>query len=195
MTYLAITPSSGDTQYYPLELTEGSEIRIGRDAGCDISLPDASFLSRVHCIISRTNGQLIIRDNNSSNGIFSSADGHKVDTEFLEQNTEYRMGDCMLMLQERDDMVQPQAYPQAEAYPQPQAYPQAEAYPQPQAYPQAQAYPQPQAYPQAQAYPQPQAYPQAEAYPQPQAYPQAQAYPQPQAYPQAQAYPQPQAYP
>ena len=202
MISLNITKSTGETINYPFELTEGSVCRIGRDDSCEISLPEETYLSRVHCIISYANGQLIIQDNQSSNGIFLNEE--RIISDFLVMNAPYRIGGCTMVVEEQEQPApqeyapyaaapqaypqQPQAYPQA--YPQqPQAYPQ--AYPQqPQAYPQA--YPQqPQAYPQA--YPQqPQAYPQA--YPQqPQAYPQA--YPQqPQAYPQA--YPQqPQAYP
>ena len=210
MISLNITKSSGETIRYPFDLTEGSTCRIGRDASCEISLPDETYLSRVHCIITYSSGQLIIQDNRSSNGVFFRE--QRIVSDYMHLEETYRLGECTLVAKQEQDT--PAAYPQqASAYP--QSYPQPSAYPQqasayPQSYPQ-QASTYPQSYPQQataypQSYPQPSAYPQqASAYPQsypqqasayPQSYPQQasaypQSYPQPSAYPQqASAYPQ-----
>ncbi len=225
MIKVHISLSNGETAIYSFALTEGMQLSIGRDASCDISLPSESYMSRVHCIISYTNGQLVIQDNQSSNGIFLG--NQRIVSDFLVMGQAYRFGSCTMVVSEEEasEEVQtpyepssapyaqqpayptsapayPQAYPQTQGYVQPQSYPQA-AYPQPTAYPQQPSVaPQPEAYPQA--YPQPTAYPQPSAAPQPGAYPQA--YPQPTAYPQQpsvapqpeaypQAYPQPTAYP
>ena len=164
MICIDITTSSGESRRFSFDLTDGTEIRIGRDESCDVALPGETYLSRVHCIISYANGQIAIRDNQSSNGIYLN--GERIIVDDLVMNEEYKLGDCMMIASEdntsqaTNDYVPMYGAPPAQGY---SAYPQAEAYPQPTAYPQPQAYPQPTAYPQPQAYPQPAAYPQPEA--------------------------------
>ena len=177
MISIDITTSTGESRRFSFDITDGAEIRIGRDEQCDVALPGETYLSRVHCIISYTNGQIVIQDNQSSNGVYLN--GERIISDFLVMNEPYKLGDCTMLATE-DTSTQatndsygnypqpaptqgyPTAYPQAEAYPQPQAYPQAEAYPQPAEYPaatsaEAEAYPQPVEYQaEAEAYPQPQ---------------------------------------
>ena len=216
MISVTITRPNGENSVYRFALSEGVQCRIGRDTACEISLPEEDYLSRVHCLILYSNGQLIIQDNQSSNGIFLK--DQRIVSDFLIMNEPYRMGNCYMTVQEDDDAVdeqeedgafepvyagdygQPVVYPSpTQAYPvQPQPYPPSGASPQPQAYPQPDSYPaQPQPYPPLGASPQPQAYPQPGSYPaQPQPYPPSGASPQPQAYPQPESYPaQPQPYP
>ena len=223
MISIYITHSTGETTAYQFALTEGVQFRIGRDPSCEISLPEETYLSRVHCFISYTNGQFVIQDNQSSNGVFLG--DQRIVSDFLVMNQPYRMGNCTMVVQEDESAEgeegavypqaatpstlsqpysQPESYPAAtqpypaptQAYPLPaQAYPQPAAYPQPESYPQPAAYPQPESYPQPAAYPQPESYPQPAAYPQPESYPQPAAYPQPESYPQPAAYPQPESYP
>ena len=223
MISIYITHSTGETTAYQFALTEGVQFRIGRDPSCEISLPEETYLSRVHCFISYTNGQFVIQDNQSSNGVFLG--DQRIVSDFLVMNQPYRMGNCTMVVQEDESAEgeegavypqaatpstlsqpysQPESYPAAtqpypaptQAYPLPaQAYPQPAAYPQPESYPQPAAYPQPESYPQPAAYPQPESYPQPAAYPQPESYPQPAAYPQPESYPQPEASPQPESYP
>ena len=211
MICVTITRMNGETTAYRFALAEGVQCRIGRDATCEISLPEENYLSRVHCLIFYSNGQLIIQDNQSSNGVFLG--DQRIVSDFLVMNEAYRMGDCYMTVQEDEDAPdqqestyepgpgyasgygQPVAYPSpTQAYPAQQTYASVEAYPsQPQPYSQPVATPPMQAYPQAGGYSQPSAYPAAQGYPQ--AYPPTAAYPQMGAYPAQQVYPQSPVYP
>ena len=218
MISVTITHTNGETTAYRFALAEGVRYRIGRDTSCEISLPNEEYLSRVHCFILYSNGQLMIQDNQSSNGVFLG--DQRITSDFLVMNQPYRIGYCYMTVQEDDTpdeqevpyqaapayasayppssaySVPTQAYPTpTQPYPVPQAYPPSSGYPQVGAYPAPQAYPQPEAYPAQQVYPQPVAYPQAEAYPAQQVYPQPAIYPQAEAYPTQQVYPQPGVYP
>ncbi len=212
MISVTITHTNGETTAYHFALVEGVRYRIGRDTSCEISLPDEEYLSRVHCFILYSNGQLMIQDNQSSNGVF--LDDQRITSDFLVMNQPYRIGYCYMTVQEDDTLDEQEvpyqappayasAYPPSSAYPVPtqayptptQAYPVPQAYPPSAGYPQVGAYPAPQAYPQAEVYPTQQVYPQPVAYPQAEAYPARQVYPQPAVYPQAGAYPAQQVYP
>jgi len=53
----------------------GRSIKIGRDASCEICVDDP-HVSRVHCVINSVDGALILRDLESTNGVF--VNGNKV---------------------------------------------------------------------------------------------------------------------
>lgn len=129
MISISITTGSGETRLFCFELTEGTVIRIGRDEMCEIALPEEIHVSRVHCIICYTNGQLIIQDNQSSNGIFLNEE--RVIADYLMMNAVYKMGSCTMFVM--DEAYAPAQFsypaqdPAAFALP-PAAYPQASSY-------------------------------------------------------------------
>ena len=218
MISITITHTNGETTAYRFALAEGVRYRIGRDASCEISLPGEEYLSRVHCFIQYSNWQLMIQDNQSSNGVFLGE--QRITSDFLVMDQPYRIGYCYMTVREDDTPAESEVpyqtssaygapYPPSaaysaptQAYPAPQPFPSSAAYPVPQAYPPSTGYPQAEAYPASQTYPQPTAYPSAETYSAPQTYPQPVAYPQPEtysvpqgAYPQSSPYPTVETYP
>ena len=48
----------------------GDEITVGRASGCQIALPDDTFVSQLHARIFRKDGQLQVEDLGSTNGTF-----------------------------------------------------------------------------------------------------------------------------
>ena len=100
MISVTITHTNGETTAYRFALVEGVRYRIGRDTSCEISLPDEEYLSRVHCFILYSNGQLMIQDNQSSNGVF--LDDQRITSDFLVMNQPYRIGYCYMTVQEDD---------------------------------------------------------------------------------------------
>ena len=211
MISVLITNSAGVTSTHTFAVGEGMQFRVGRDECCEVSLPQETFLSRVHCVIGYSNGQLTILDNQSSNGVFLN--GQRIVSDFLVMNQPYRLGDCTMTVCEVEEETETagaetQAYAQQPAtYPgdqqQPAAYPQSAYansstdYSQP--LPATQSYPMPPEYqptPPTQSYPMPPEYQQpspTQPYPVQPGYPQ-QPYGTPQGYPSQQApYPYPPA--
>lgn len=211
MISVLITNSAGVTSTHTFAVGEGMQFRVGRDECCEVSLPQETFLSRVHCVIGYSNGQLTILDNQSSNGVFLN--GQRIVSDFLVMNQPYRLGDCTMTVCEVEEEAETagaetQAYAQQPAtYPgdqqQPAAYPQSAYansstdYSQP--LPATQSYPMPPEYqptPPTQSYPMPPEYQQpspTQPYPVQPGYPQ-QPYGTPQGYPSQQApYPYPPA--
>jgi pSer/pThr/pTyr-binding forkhead associated (FHA) protein len=48
----------------------GDEITVGRASGCQIALPDDTFVSQLHARVFRRDGQLYVEDLGSTNGTF-----------------------------------------------------------------------------------------------------------------------------
>lgn len=100
MLTVTITNVFGETSRQTYALEEGMRCRIGRDESCEISVPGESHLSRVHCILSYENGQLIIQDNQSSNGVFLN--GERIVSDFLRLDEPYSLGDVTMVVSEGD---------------------------------------------------------------------------------------------
>lgn len=64
---LVVTHEGGAEQRVPLD---GGELRIGKQADCNVSLPEDAYLSRRHARLYSQNGQLLLEDLGSSNGTF-----------------------------------------------------------------------------------------------------------------------------
>lgn len=73
----------------PIERTFEAPFRIGRDAACEIVIQNG-FVSRVHLEVSYEADQWIIKDLNSSNGLY--VDGQRVQTIGLGEKTVVRLG-------------------------------------------------------------------------------------------------------
>jgi hypothetical protein len=61
-----VEPPADRGQYYDL----GDELTVGRASGCQISLPDDTFVSQLHARIFRREGQIYVEDLGSTNGTF-----------------------------------------------------------------------------------------------------------------------------
>ena len=89
-TQLILTFPDGTRQILPL-LAE--VVRIGRDTeNNDLALPkEFKSISRRHCEIRREAGGYVLLDLNSGNGVY--VNGQKVDTIYLRDGDEIRIGD------------------------------------------------------------------------------------------------------
>ncbi len=61
-----VEPPSDRGRTYDL----GDELTVGRASGCQISLPDDTFVSQLHARIFRRDGQVYVEDLGSTNGTF-----------------------------------------------------------------------------------------------------------------------------
>jgi pSer/pThr/pTyr-binding forkhead associated (FHA) protein len=61
-----VEPPSDRGRIYDL----GDELTVGRASGCQISLPDDTFVSQLHARIFRREGQIYVEDLGSTNGTF-----------------------------------------------------------------------------------------------------------------------------
>ena len=61
-----VDPPSDRGRIYDL----GDELTVGRASGCQISLPDDTFVSQLHARIFRRDGQIFVEDLGSTNGTF-----------------------------------------------------------------------------------------------------------------------------
>jgi len=87
----------------------GAPLLIGREQGCQIALPDA-LISRKHCEIVLSAGQILLRDLGSSNATF--VNGKPVDTCTLQPGDQVMLGRTVLLVSEEDhseDAAQPEA--------------------------------------------------------------------------------------
>jgi len=62
----AVEPASERGKVYEL----GDELTVGRASGCQIALPDDTFVSQLHARIFRREGQIYVEDLGSTNGTF-----------------------------------------------------------------------------------------------------------------------------
>lgn len=65
---VAITKESGDGQVFNFTIRD--ELKIGRGRRCKMSLPEDNALSEVHCSILLKQGELYVKDENSTNGTY-----------------------------------------------------------------------------------------------------------------------------
>jgi pSer/pThr/pTyr-binding forkhead associated (FHA) protein len=66
MRLKVVEPASDRGRTYDL----GDELTAGRASGCQISLPDDTFVSQLHARIFRRDGQIYVEDLGSTNGTF-----------------------------------------------------------------------------------------------------------------------------
>ena len=97
MNILKLTKPNGHQQLITLDLEEGAIWMVGRAEVCKICIPDDTELADKHCIITRKDGALIIRDNMSPTGI--SVGGSKVLEEPMQPGRAYNVGNCTLCLE------------------------------------------------------------------------------------------------
>ena len=105
MLAIVITDSTGHTHFHPLSSENGRSYAIGRSANCDFSLPAESTLSDVHCFLTISEGCVYLQDNNSTNGILTTAGA--ISAEYMSYEKEYIIGSCRLMLIYTEDATAP----------------------------------------------------------------------------------------
>jgi two-component system, NtrC family, response regulator HydG len=96
-SYLTMTTGSRAGTHFPLD--PKAENRIGRGTDCAVILPDP-LCSRVHAIVSRTNGHWVVRDAESRNGTF--VNGQKTDEAVLADGHTLRVGSTEFSFQTSD---------------------------------------------------------------------------------------------
>jgi pSer/pThr/pTyr-binding forkhead associated (FHA) protein len=80
-------------------------VRMGRDPGCDVHLPDP-FVSRMHARIHGSKKGIFLTDNRSSNGV--QVNGASVDHVLLSNGDRIRIGgfDVELTLAGEDELIE-----------------------------------------------------------------------------------------
>lgn len=96
MKHLRLTTPDGEHRLSPLPEAAGQRLSIGREATCDISLPEDGALSRTHCTVSVTEGGVVLEDAGSSNGIWRN--GERISSAVMEHGVTYTIGQTELML-------------------------------------------------------------------------------------------------
>ena len=80
-----------------LEPVLGKEVVIGREEDCDISLPQATGVSRHHCRLCFAEDAVYISDMGSTNGLY--ADGIKIeDKSPMKEGVKYTLGDAEMQI-------------------------------------------------------------------------------------------------
>jgi DNA-binding NtrC family response regulator len=74
---------------------DGRELRIGKDPGNHLCIPDPT-VSRFHCIIERNARGLLLRDLNSTNG--TRMGGHWIERAYLAPNVPFTIGQTTLQI-------------------------------------------------------------------------------------------------
>lgn len=91
-----LVPVSPNQVLIPLEKPI---VLIGRQADCDVSLTTSRKISRRHCCVAQVNNYYVVRDLNSTNGIFLN--GNRVEKESrIELGDELAIGDIHFRLQD-----------------------------------------------------------------------------------------------
>ena len=83
---------SGDT-LGEFALGDSSELIIGRDESCDVRI-NARSISREHCVIEQVDGEMRIRDMDSSGGTF--CDNERINEIRIEDGMEITVGPAVL---------------------------------------------------------------------------------------------------
>ena len=96
MNILKLTKPNGHQQLITLDLEEGAAWMVGSAAACKISVPEDEELASEHCVITRVNGGIVIRDNMSPTGI--TAGGARIMEEPMQPGRVYAVGNCTLCL-------------------------------------------------------------------------------------------------
>ncbi|WP_372370794.1 protein kinase [Candidatus Uabimicrobium sp. HlEnr_7] len=87
---LELRITKGQRTGYLKQITKPERVLIGRDASCDLSIPDDPLLSRQHCLIEITNSGIKAIDLKSRNGTFVS--GQRIGEKILGLHDEIRVG-------------------------------------------------------------------------------------------------------
>ncbi|MCH2134760.1 MAG: FHA domain-containing protein [Phycisphaerales bacterium] len=87
-----LNKNSGDT-LGEFALGDSSEVIIGRDESCDVRI-NARSISREHCSIEHIEGEMRLRDLDSSGGTFCG--GERIDEIRLEDGMEITVGPALL---------------------------------------------------------------------------------------------------
>lgn len=87
---LELRITKGQRTGYLKQITKPERVLIGRDASCDLSIPDDPLLSRQHCLIEITNSGIKAIDLKSRNGTFVS--GQRIGEKILNLHDEIRVG-------------------------------------------------------------------------------------------------------
>ena len=106
MNILKLTKPNGHQQLITLDLEEGAVWMVGRSDVCKICIPDDGELADKHCMITRSNGGIVIRDNMSPTGI--SVGGTKILEEPMQPGRTYAVGNCTLCLEPDTPAQRPQ---------------------------------------------------------------------------------------
>lgn len=77
-----------------MHITE-QELRIGKSADCDLAIPDDDYISRQHACLVKSNGSILLKDLNSSNGTFLRVQK----TIILEPGDEFLVGTRLIRLE------------------------------------------------------------------------------------------------
>jgi len=73
----------------------GKELKIGKSSDCDLVIPDDDYVSRQHACLVQSNGSIILKDFDSSNGTFLRVQRPTV----LEPGDEFLIGTRLLQLE------------------------------------------------------------------------------------------------
>lgn len=96
MYQLIIKNNYNEQLTFSLSGKQGSRFSIGRSEDCDFALPQEVHLSRLHCYITLNENEILLSDNNSSNGIYE--DNERVSRIIMQVGKEYGMGDCTISI-------------------------------------------------------------------------------------------------
>lgn len=87
---LELRITKGQRTGYLKQINKPERVLIGRDASCDLSIPDDPLLSRQHCLIEITNSGIKAIDLKSRNGTFVG--GQRIGEKILSLHEEIRVG-------------------------------------------------------------------------------------------------------
>lgn len=90
--------STGDT-LGEFAIGDASELIIGRDESCDVRI-NARSVSREHCSIEQIDGEMTLRDLESTGGTFCGED--KIEHVRIEDGLEITIGPALLKFYEAD---------------------------------------------------------------------------------------------
>lgn len=80
-------------------------ILIGRQAECDLVLPDSRKISRLHCCVAQVDDSYLIRDLASLNGV--RVNGNRVRESQIQEGDEIAIGDIHFKFEFREKIVVP----------------------------------------------------------------------------------------
>ncbi len=89
------TATSAQPDSLPFRITLGKSKILGRAMSADF-IVDTAMVSRKHCRLTNTGGQLIVEDLNSTNGTFIN--NHRIDSSLLVSGDRLRVGPVDLIV-------------------------------------------------------------------------------------------------
>lgn len=100
---LELRITKGQKSGYLKQINKPERILIGRDASCDISIPDDPLLSRQHCLIEITNSGIKVIDLRSRNGTFVSK--QRIGEKILNLHDEIRVGSHVFQVVPQENLA------------------------------------------------------------------------------------------